>query len=244
MSITVKTRTWVVIALSLLLATFFSGWHFGCLKEDRANKATIASMAKAISRYEIEVNDTKLYIAEKDQEVLSLREAIKKGFVEREYYRKLHLKSVDDVTYLQAQVDILNDSIAHTGNVIVVQPCDSAKKEKLAIELPFTFARNTEYYNISGGFDLTGTMNFDLNVPMELTVWSGIDKDTKTFKAVVASTNPYVTITNIQSLKLDLPRVKRFGIGVFGGYGLNLLGGTIKAQPLIGVGLSYNIIRF
>ena len=120
MSITIKTRTWLLILVALFLATFFSGWYMGCSRADRANNAIVSSMAKEISRYEIEVNDANLYIAEKDQEISSLKVAIDIGIVGREYIRKLHLKAIDEVIYKQAQIDILIDSINHISS-----PCEN-----------------------------------------------------------------------------------------------------------------------
>lgn len=38
--------------------------------------------------------------------------------------------------------------------------------------------------------------------------------------------------------------VKRWGIGLQAGYGVGISGGQVKAFPYVGIGISYNLIRF
>jgi hypothetical protein len=87
-----------------------------------------------------------------------------------------------------------------------------------------------------------GRMRIDLTVPIGIDVWFGLDRDSKEYKTVVTTDNPIVNFTEIRSLKFDLPRPKKFGIGIQAGYGFNLKGGSLT--PYIGLGASWNILRF
>ena len=142
---------------------------------------------------------------------------------------------------MRGKVEILKDSIKHSGTVII-NDCDSITDP--FVILPFEFRDSTQYYDLWGDMDTVGIMSFGLEVPVSLDIWSGKDKDIKgNYKVIVTSLNPYVKITDIKSYKFDLPRPKKWGLGITGGYGMNpqKIG---EFFPYIGLGLSYNFVRF
>jgi hypothetical protein len=224
-----------------ILSIFFLGWYLGHKKAVNASNTSLSALKQEIQRYTVELDKKTVYVAEINQELKTLREAKTAGDIENKELKALHLKTVEEVTFLKAQLVIFQDSVFNTGEIIIVNPCDSIKKP--AIVLPFTFKDKTEYYDIFGGFDLKGKMNISLNVPISLDVWAGLDKQTKQYKAVVTSTNPHVHINEIKSLKLDVPKVRRFGIGIQIGYGFEV-SETPRFAPVISLGLNYNVIRF
>ena len=57
---------------------------------------------------------------------------------------------------------------------------------------------------------------------------------------MVKNDNPYSSTEELKAYKLKMPKPKRFGLGIQGGYGIGGYGLT----PYIGIGLSYNIINF
>lgn len=67
-----------------------------------------------------------------------------------------------------------------------------------------------------------------------------IKKQKKKYVAVVINDNPYSTTKEVQAYKLKMPKPKRFGIGMQAGYGINARG----LSPYVGIGLSYNILKF
>jgi len=79
-------------------------------------------------------------------------------------------------------------------------------------------------------------------VPISLDMFVGYDKTTKMIKSVVSTDNPYVKLDDIFTLKTDLTRPQKWGIGIIGGYGI--VGNPIRVAPFIGVGLSRSFIRF
>lgn len=56
----------------------------------------------------------------------------------------------------------------------------------------------------------------------------------------IADKNPYAEIKSINSYQVELPKERKWGIGVFAGYGLTSYGFT----PMIGTGITYTIIKF
>lgn len=57
----------------------------------------------------------------------------------------------------------------------------------------------------------------------------------------VTNKNPYNYIVGVEAYRVPLPKPKKFGIGIVAGYGL---GNNFQATPIVGVGVSYNLIRF
>jgi hypothetical protein len=101
-----------------------------------------------------------------------------------------------------------------------------------------------EFFNLKGHFDGEGKMFIDtLQIMSKIKVLTGIQK--KTFAPIVTieSNNPHLTFTDVKSVKMDSFKPKKYGIGIQFGYGISL-SGTIKCAPYVGVGLSYNFIRF
>lgn len=57
----------------------------------------------------------------------------------------------------------------------------------------------------------------------------------------IINANPYNLVTGIEAYKVELPKPKRFGIGLQVGYGFSQ---GLTPKPYIGIGASYNLIRF
>ncbi len=240
MSITIKNK-YLILALVIALAgTLAIGWRLGKVRGERASQHNIEVLNGLIKEYVIDIDGLKKQVSEKDQLILSQKQAIDIHLIEKAELKKLHFKAVNEVTRLKAEIAILQDSIEHTGSVVIVEPCDSIGLSYPVIKIPFTFREENEYYTLSGGFSEVGIMDIDLNVPVSLSVWTGRDKQTKEYKAVVTTTNPYVKITELESVKFDLPKPKKFGIGASIGYAICRNG----ISPFIGVGINYSLIRF
>jgi hypothetical protein len=238
--ITIKNK-WLIVALTITLAgTLTLGWYWGKARGDRASTDTINTLNGLIKEYVIDINGLKKQVSEKQQLILSQKQAIDIHLIEKSELKKLHFKAVNEVTQLKAEITILKDSIAHTGNVIIVEDCDSVGYSFPVIKLPFTFGDTTKYYAFNGRFNERGKMNINLNVPIGVSVWTGKDKQTKEYKVVVTTPNPYVKITELESVKLDLPKPKRISIGAQLGYGVCKNG----LSPYAGVGLSINLFSF
>lgn len=238
--ITIKNK-WLLLALFLALAgTLALGWYWGKVRAERASQHNLEVLNGLIKEYVIDINGLKKQVSEKDQLILTQNQAIDAHLIEKSELKKLHFKAVNEVTRLKAQIAILQDSIAHTGTVVIVEPCDSIGLSYPVIKIPFTFKEVNEYYTLSGGFSEVGIMDIDLSVPISLSVWTGIEKGSKDYKAVVTTTNPYVKITGLESVKLDLPKPKRVGLGISTGYAVCRNG----MSPFIGIGINYSFIRF
>ena len=240
MSFTIKNRYLIIAILIALVGTLAIGWQIGKVRAERASQHNIDALNGLIKEYAIDINGLKKQVSERQQLILSQKQAIDIHLIEKSELKKLYFKSVNEVTSLKAQIAILKDSISHTGVITIVEPCDSVGYSFPVIKLPFTFKEKNDDYTLSGGFSETGIMNIDLNVPLVLDIWTGIQKGSKDYKVVVTTPNKVVKITELRSVKLYLPKPKKIGIGIQTGYGI----GKNGLSPYIGLGLSYNIIQF
>jgi hypothetical protein len=173
--------------------------------------------------------------------VISQKQALQTGLLEREAMRKLHLKTVNELTKMELTLELVRDSVKHNGQIITIH--DTLFKEKNAILLPFDFYEKNKFLDFSGRFDNNGKMSFNLKAPINLDVYTGIEKRTRKAITTITIDNPYVVINEIKSVKLDLPRPKKYGIGIVVGYGVTSKR-PMEPSVLIGVGLSYNLLSF
>lgn len=238
--ITIKNK-WLLLALFLALAgTLALGWYWGKVRAERVAQHNIEVLNGLIKEYVIDINGLKKQVSEKDQLILTQNQAIDAHLIEKSELKKLHFKAVNEVTSLKAQIAILKDSLSHTGVITIIEPCDSVGYSYPVIKLPFVFKDGNKHYTLSGAFSETGVMSIDLNVPVGLSVYTGKDKKTKDYKVVVTSSNPYVKITELESVKLDIPKQKRIGFGAQAGYGISKNG----LSPYVGIGIHYSILSF
>jgi len=243
MIMTIKTRYIISTVFVAILAIFIIGGLMGYKRGKSASTPLINALTDQIVKYEVELKNSKLYVAEKEQELLSVREAKRQGDLTNEELRKLNIKQAKELTRLKLQVDTLLEDIDHTGQVIYV---DRIVKDSLqkAIKLPFTFQKKDEWLDLKGSFNNDAKLDIALKVNANVDVWVVQKKREKTPSVLITTTNPYIGVIGIQSQKYDIQRKKRFGLGGLFGYGINLTGQGQVNYPFIGVGLSYDFLQF
>jgi len=244
MSITVKTKYWITTSLLLILGIFFSGWYLGHKKTESALNATIMAQHKEIQRYVVKIGDDNRYITSIEQEVLSQREAIKQGALLREELRKLNYRQASEITRLKIRIDTLIKNIPHDGTLVHIDTIMIEGKPKNAILLPFEFTKKDQFLDLKGNFDPLGNLSINLKMDtIRLDVWTGQARKIKEYTTIITSDNPYLDVIDIRSQKFDLPRQKRYGVGIMVGYGITSRE-PMKPSVMVGIGLSYNFIRF
>jgi len=243
MSITIKNKYIVFFSAILLIGVFLLGGYFGRRKGDRVNTTLISALRDTILTQKVKIHGLEMTSYQISQVVMSQKQALQTGFIERDELRKLHIKTLNELTRMKLQVGVLLDSIKHTGKIIHLPPDTVFVSPRNCLLLPFEFMENNKYLSLTGSFDNDGNMSFDLNVPINLDVYTFVERRTHKAVTTVTVDNHYVKINEISSVKLDLPKVKKFGIGLHAGYGINIKD-EVSAQPYIGVGVSYNFISF
>jgi hypothetical protein len=172
--------------------------------------------------------------------IASQRALIHEGVLAKEELKQLKIKHLSEITKLSTELDIMLDSIKHTG--VISTPCPD-EDYLPALYLPFRFKESNKYIDLTGEFDEEGIMSLDLSVLTNIDVLIGKDSKTGTYKAVVTTDNPYLKITDMLTVKTDFPeKPSRWGVGVIGGVGVPL--GNPSAKVFVGVGITYSLLRF
>lgn len=241
MSLSVKTRNVIIGICVAIVALFLSGYLIGHRKGVNALQPTVHALNLEISRVTVELNNQKLYVTSIEQELTTLKQAKADGDVTNTELRKLNLKQVNEISRLKLSIDTLLNVVTNNGEIIVTY--DTLDKPTNAIKLPFSFEKKDKWLNLSGDFDIKGALSLSLKMDASLDVYTGIDKTTKLPICRLTSNNPYLNVLSISSLKMDTQKPKKMGLGFQLGYGFGIANPP-KFSPYIGIGLSYNIIRF
>jgi hypothetical protein len=241
MSFTIKTRTWIIVAICLIVGLFVAGYIIGHRKAVLASNATISALSKEITRTTIELNNTKLYVTSVEQEIETLRQAKTDGDLTAKELRKLNLKLVNENTRLQLVVDTLFEDVFFGGQIIEVH--DTVNVTGNAIKLPFDFEKKDKFLDLKGNFNDNGKLSIGLKMDASLDIWTGISSETKLPVARVTTNNPYLGVLSINSIKLDTQKPKKYSIGVMVGYGL-IVKKEPQLAPFIGIGVTRSVIRF
>ena len=235
----IKANTLLVIFLisGLFLTTFFFGYKVAQQKgEVRYNRAEIGQKEE-IKRYSVIIDSVELSVVEKEQEIMSQREAIRNSQIEKEELKKLNIKRLNEITRLKLRIDTLL-TIKPDTNIFVIDTCDG----KPVLPLPYSFSKKDQYLTLRGNLNSQGILDLSLGMDIPLDIYGAIDKETKAYKVAITTANKYVNLLTISSQKFDVPKVKKWGIGLQMGYGMSVR--HAELSPFIGIGLNRNLIRF
>jgi len=237
--IEIKTKNIIIGLLIAFLATFVGGWALGRFHRDNTATSIIQGLNDVMRTYVYTIGDLQKSASEKDAIITTQKQAIREGLLVKEELRKLKIKYLSEVTHLQTTVEILLDSISHTGTIII-SPCPP-DEEHPVLYLPLTFQEKNKFLDLKGEFDENANLSIEIKLPVNVDMWVGWDKSTKRLKGIATIDNPYVHVQNITTIKTDLRKPSRWGVGIVGGYGV---GKEFKITPFIGIGLSRSFVRF
>jgi len=237
----IPTKYVILAFLVLFAVTFLIGGWIGLKKGKSSLNPTLDSLNAKISYYTVMIDGNMSYIAEKEQEVATLRQAVRNGDIKKEELTKLNIEKVNEITRLKLRIDTLLDSVSHTGVIVHVDTVMVDGQQGNALLLPFHFEKKDQWLTLYGTFDLQGELGIDLSMDAPIDVWGVVKKKGGIPSIMVTTENPYIKTLSLSSIKFDTPRKTKYGIGVQVGWGLTK---ELKTSPYIGVGLSYNLIRF
>lgn len=235
----IKVKYLIVATVAILNIVFFGGWKLSRVSYESVSDQIISTQTSLMNIYEYRVGELEREATERESVIASQRALIKEGVLAKEELKKLKIKHLSEITKVSAQLDMMLDSIKHTG--VITVPCP--EQDYLpALYLPFRFKEQNEYLNLVGEFDEDGILSMNLSVPVDMNIFVGKGME-GTYKAVVTTDNPYLRIANILSVKTDIPDPhSRWGIGVTGGLGVPLCSPSLR--PFVGIGVIYSLIQF
>lgn len=205
MKIELKLRH-VVISVLVVLGLLYAVYSFMKDKMDSRVDTLSTQLYQSeqlVRNYKISVGslretvaETRLIVVGKDSEILNLKE-------ERERLRALNIKNVSVIGRLEAQVNVLKDSIVPEGpNIPAKKPWTSflpvsGGGDKPMLPLPVSYATSDEWMGMSANINSKGVAQMLLTMnPVDLNFVLG-EKKTGFLRreptAVVTTPNPYIT---------------------------------------------------
>ena len=226
------------IGIIILLISLYTSNRFALQEQITLNEALQDTVQvwkgkDGLNRAKITVLETRdsedfIKLATKDSAVLALQQEVKD--------MKRYLRRQGSVTNFDSNTDI--DTSSPTE---VVDNPD--KPEFPSYKSKFNlngWVVGESFATVDSTFlDLKIKNSYSLTVGREPTGFLGLGKGTAF--AQVRNDNPYSITSELRTYQVSLPPPKKFGIGVFVGYGIS---SDLKIGPLIGAGVSYNILRF
>ncbi len=240
--IQVKTKYIIIGAILAILSVFISGWVLGHRKAVSVADRLLIVKNREIRHYITVIEKDSVLVAQKEQIILSQRQAIKAGEIEREELRRLNIKKANEVTRLRLKIDTLLTNVDNNATVIVLYDTIT-KTPRNAVLLPFITTKNDQWLTLKDSTDINGDTFVSLGMDVPIDIWSVIEKKTKKPIFILTTKNTYIKTLSINSIKMDTPKPKRWGIGLQLGYGL-ILSDPIEPSLYIGVGISRNLFRF
>jgi hypothetical protein len=241
MSIKIHNRYLVLGLFCALTAIFFLG-RWSTLKERESVLNDLKRAKNEILTYKAKVGSDSVTISVKEQELVGHREALRELGLNNSDLRALNLRLTSQLTNANFRIDTLLRNVGHGGQIVVIR--DTVFKTPVnAILLPFSFEKKDKWLDLKGDFNSQGILDISLGMGIELDVISGIERKTKRPIVTVSTDNLYVQTVSIRSYKTEYIKPHRWGIGVIGGYGVQIPP-SLDVSPFIGVGVSYNFITF
>lgn len=236
MTVQIKNKYLVLAISGAFLAIFLLGGYIGLRKGHRTTEAIQSAFNEQIRQYEYKLDSVNKIAYEKEQVITTLRKSIKQGDIEKAELKELAYAKVKEVIKLTLVIDSLlhiepSDSIIIDTVYINNQPTP-------AIALPYKWEETNRFFALKGTFDKKGALDLSLRMEAKLDVWTGIrDKE---YITTVTSDNPFLNVSELNSMRFDLPKPKKWAIGIVGGYGVT----TKSLSPFVGIGLMRTMIRF
>ena len=183
------------------MALLSVGRYIGRVRSDRASNSVINVLNGKLKIYEYKIDSLTKVAYEKEQLIITQKQAIETGLIKQKELKALNIKKVNEVTMLKARVKLLLDSIKPDHPIVVI-PCDTALDQPV-LYLPVEFQQKDKFYDLKVSINETAGMSVDLRMPVALDIWAGWDKYKKAYKSVVTSDNRHFEVTEIKSIKIE-----------------------------------------
>ena len=188
---------------SLLIISFFLG-KCSTLGERKQIINNLEAARDSVHTFIIEVDGLKYKTTQKDAIILSQKDAIAAGILERERLKALHMKEVVANAELKATISILRDSLKIPPETIIITIKDTAGIAHDYVKLPFVLLKeNGPDLKLTAGMNKNRTAYYDLKVPVygEMSIGYVRDGFLKTKPVgIFTSDNPNLTINSMDIL--------------------------------------------
>jgi len=158
MTVQIKNKYLILSLCGAFLAIFLLGGYIGLHKRDRASERVQIALNEEIRQYKYQLDSVAKVAYEKDQAIATLREAIKRGDVEKAELKELAYAKVKEVTKLTLVID----SLLHIepSDSIIIDTVYIDNKPTPTIALPYKWQENNKFFTLKGTFDKKGHLTY------------------------------------------------------------------------------------
>ena len=207
MTVQIKTYAVVLMVIGALVAAFLLGGVKGRRDRDRLSHSLYdanSQLIDTVKHYSVKIRGLETQVWEQTQIILTQKQAMDAGVLDKERLEKLHIKTVQRNTIIKGQLKAARDSLKMTKpDTIIVIENDLPVPY---LRLPFKDNYTDDNLLLDININTNATWGFNIDMPLDLNVTLGRVKVgfmNQTYKALVTTENPYVGIVHVQSLKIE-----------------------------------------
>lgn len=205
-----KTQHWILIGVVTALMMFGVG-RCSTRAERRQLFHNVQALNDTVHHYQITLQSLQYEVSQQSAVILTQRQALEAGLLEREQLKALHMKAVNTNVSLQAEIHVLRDSLKALPQTIFITVKDTTGIAAHYVKIPFTLLNVQEsYLQLSAGMTVNRNAWFDLTIPVsKFDVTVGWQRDgwfrLKPVGTVVTD-NPYITVKQMEVTVIDRPK--------------------------------------
>jgi hypothetical protein len=207
-----KIKKGVIITgliLGCLIIAFIAG---KCSTREERKQAinNISALNSEIKQTEVIIEGLKNTVYEKDAVILSQKDAIATGTLERERLKKLHLSELITNTELSGIIKKQDSLLNLPPNTVFITIKDTSGVTRDYVRIPFQLLKTADkYITLNAGMDKNKKAWFDLSIPFSGTVTIG-NKRTGLFKTtpvgIFTTEIPYLKVNDMSVLIIQEPK--------------------------------------
>lgn len=236
----------IVVLVAVLIILFIDRCSLKNMYQNQTEQNTLISQAlnDTIEHYvnDVGLMESKINVLQTSNTDLFLDAQIKNETVKLLQAEVVKYKSrlgTGSIVRLETVTKI--DTVFNTTTVVSKDTI--IKNGTLYVYPEYGIGFNDSWINIQGSVNNEQT-KLDIEMTNQYTVAVVKKKKWKEeYEVIVTNENPYSSTKELKAYKVTSPKPKRFGIGIQAGYGV-VIGKVIVPAPYVGIGLSYNLIKF
>lgn len=230
-----KLKDYIIVFLMILSAGFFASTKY--YANQRAQ--TLLVYADSLHYYKNKINEE--YVA-KDIYISSVKDLKKQNL---DLYNEIKYLKDNPIIITKTEVVVKMDTIVMNSDSIYHNSDDTHK---------LVWSNDNQFYNIKGNTivknDFSEFITTVDRLQMNTSIMIDLIEHDKKLKVIAKSSNPYITITDMDGAFIDpnkskaiksCIRKKKFSIGPTLGYGIT---SDFELKPYFGLGITYGVIQF
>lgn len=203
-----KYGIYILLFIGLLLVAFLFG-KCSTRSERSQQISNLIAARDSVKQSYVVIDGLKTSVYEQNALILSQKDALAAGIIERDYLKALKLKTLVANAELNGSIKVLRDSLKLVHGTTIITVKDTSGLSNDYIKIPFTLLdENDKNINLLAGMNINKTSYFSLMVPFNGTISIGNKRSgfLKTTPVGIFTTdNPYIKVNAMDVLIVKEP---------------------------------------